>query len=141
MADPTADYPHPPRTAGRQTPHTEDILHRAVRAFCAAAAQLCTTIDRYAFFAYGVAAGLVFGEQFLPSTRAFLQNAADLSIEPRAVFGADVLGGHHEDGNVAPQRIGARGLGIFLHRGGIAPPVIAPCFWYDLYEACRSEAG
>ncbi|GAA3080728.1 hypothetical protein GCM10010464_51020 [Pseudonocardia yunnanensis] len=42
-------------------------MHRAVRAFCAATAQLCTIIDRYAFFAYGVAAGLVFGEQFLPS--------------------------------------------------------------------------
>jgi hypothetical protein len=67
MADPTADYPHPPRTVGGQTRHTEEILHRALRAARAVIAQLSATVDRYVFFAYGVAAGLVFGEQFFPS--------------------------------------------------------------------------
>jgi hypothetical protein len=67
MADPDADYPHPPSTASGQTRHTEEILHRALRMFHVVVTQLCTTIDRYAFFAYGVATGLVFGEQFLPS--------------------------------------------------------------------------
>jgi hypothetical protein len=67
MADATADYPHPPRTASGQTRHTEKILHRALRACRAVVAQLCTNIDRYALFAYGVAAALVFGDQFLPS--------------------------------------------------------------------------
>ena len=67
MANPAADYPHPPNTAGGQTRHTEEILHRAFRACRAVLTRLGTTIDRYAFFAYGVAAGLVFGEQFFPS--------------------------------------------------------------------------
>ncbi|MCH6169992.1 hypothetical protein [Pseudonocardia alaniniphila] len=67
MANPTADNPHPPRTACGQTRHTEEILHRTLRAFRVVMAQLCSTIDRFAFFAYGVAAGLVLAEQFLPS--------------------------------------------------------------------------
>jgi hypothetical protein len=67
MANPTADYPHPPRTAGGQTRHTEEVLHRTLRTFRIVMTQLCSAIDRYAFFAYAVATGLVFGEQFLPS--------------------------------------------------------------------------
>jgi hypothetical protein len=67
MANHTADCTHPPRTASEQTRHTEEILHRALRARRAIAARLGATIDHYAFFAYGVAAGLVFGEQFFPS--------------------------------------------------------------------------
>ena len=67
MADSTASYTRPPRTARGQTRHTEEILHLEPRARHAIVARLCTTLDRYAFFAYAVAVGLVFGEQFFPS--------------------------------------------------------------------------
>jgi hypothetical protein len=42
-------------------------MHRTLQARRAVVARLGTTIDRYAFFAYAVAAGLVFGEKFFSS--------------------------------------------------------------------------
>jgi len=98
MADPTANYTHPPRTAGGRTRHTEEILHLVLRARRAVVARPCTTIDRYAFFAYGVAVGLVFGGQFFPSDSpvaaalaslgTFLVGFLALPIVSRLVTGA-----------------------------------------------------